>query len=192
MQDKPALQQRLSRDLASIVPALRTAVTLPFIRAFFVTIAREWSQIEALRLDKYLYLIRQYVNASFQFLSRQKWKSGTLEQWNAIMEELPLNPTDMKIPNGLRYHVLDIWVDELEKVGGDKWEKEESRETLEILVQPVEAMAKEGKLKVLRVAAKETLSDERLRSWRGQEDDEMNEDAEEEEDEEAEWGGFAD
>ncbi|KAF2131319.1 hypothetical protein P153DRAFT_286846 [Dothidotthia symphoricarpi CBS 119687] len=186
MQDKPALQQQLSRDLAALVPVLRKAVVLPFIRAFWLTMAREWSHIEALRLDKYLYLIRQYLNTSFTFLARRHWKTTVLQEWNNIVEETPLEPTNMKIPNGLRYHVLDIWVDELAKVE-EGWEKEEKRETLETLVQPIEKLAKEGKLKVLRVAAKECLADERLRAWRGQEDEEM---VDEEEEEEEEWGGF--
>ncbi|KAF1936558.1 hypothetical protein EJ02DRAFT_358865 [Clathrospora elynae] len=190
MQDKPALQQRLSRDLASLVPTLRTTVVLPFIRAFWLTIAREWGHIEALRLDKYLYLIRQYVNASFTFLSRNKWKKSLLEEWNSIVGEVPLECQDMKIPNGLRYHVMDIWADELEKVDGEEWEKEEKKEIMEMLVQPIEKLAKEGKLKSLRTAAKECLADARLRAWRGQEDEVMDEP--EEEDEEAEWGGIVD
>lgn len=165
MQDKPALQQRLSRDLASLVSTLRSDVALPFIRAFFLTMAREWTNIEALRLDKYLYLIRQYVNASFQFVATKKWKKAVLEEFNAIMEETPLNPTDMKIPNGLRYHVLDIWVDELEKVNSD-WESEKKQEILETLVQPIEKLAKNGGLKVVREAAKETLAEGTLRAWR--------------------------
>ncbi|KAH7385762.1 hypothetical protein BKA66DRAFT_569596 [Pyrenochaeta sp. MPI-SDFR-AT-0127] len=189
MQDKPALQQRLSRDLASLVSTLRTPVVLPFIRAFWITIAREWSHIEALRLDKYLYLIRQYVHASFQFLDKNNWKRELLGEWNRVVEETPLECQDMKIPNGLRYHVLDVWVDELEKIQ-DGWEKEEkTKETLETLVQPIERLAKEGKLKVLRTAAKECLADERLRAWRGQEDEVMSE--AEEDDDEVEWGGFA-
>lgn len=189
MQDKPALQQRLSRDLASLVATLRKSVVLPFIRAFWITIAREWTHIEALRLDKYLYLIRQYVHASFQFLSKNNWKRELVEEWNKIVEETPLECQDMKIPNGLRYHVLDVWVDELEKVE-DGWEEDEKmKETLETLVQPIEKLAKEGKLKVLRNAAKECLADERLRAWRGQEDQVMNE--AEEDDDEVEWGGFA-
>jgi ribosomal RNA-processing protein 1 len=187
MQDKPALQQGLSRDLASLVSTLRPTVTLPFLRAFWITMAREWTHIEALRLDKYLYLIRQYLNASFQHLSKKKWKPSLVEQWNTIVRETPLNPSDMKIPNGLRYHVLDIWVDELEKVDSE-WEAEDKREILEKLVEPIEEMAKDGKLKVLRVAAKETLSDDTLRAWRGQEDEVMEE---VEEDSEEEWGGFA-
>lgn len=190
MQDKPALQQRLSRDLASLVSILRTPVVLPFLRAFWLTIAREWSHIEALRLDKYLYLIRQYVNTSFQFLDRNKWKRELLDQWNEIIEEVPLECKDMKIPNGLRYHVLDVWVDELEKVGNGQWEKEQRKEILETIVRPVEKLAKEGRLKVLRNAAKECLADTRLRAWRGQEDEVMSEGDEEEE--EAEWGGIED
>jgi ribosomal RNA-processing protein 1 len=189
MQDKPALQQRLSRDLATLVPSLRTPLVLPFLRAFFLTMSREWSHIESLRLDKYLFLIRQYLNAAFTFLSKNKWKSRLVQEWNKVVEEVPLETKDMRIPNGLRYHVMDIWVDELEKAGGEEWEKEDKKETLETLMVPVEKMAKEGKLKPLRAAAKECIADERLRAWRGQEDEVM---AEPEEDEEAEWGGFAD
>ncbi|KAJ4342471.1 hypothetical protein N0V87_001090 [Didymella glomerata] len=188
MQDKPALQQQLSRDFASLVSTLRSGVALPFVRAFFITMAREWTNIEALRLDKYLYLIRQYVNASFQYLAAKKWKPSVLREFNQIMEETPLNPTDMKIPNGLRYHVLDVWVDELEKVNSG-WEDEKKQEVLETLVQPIEGLAKRGGLKVVREAAKEVLADETLRKWRGQEDEPM---AEPEEEEDDGWGGFDD
>jgi ribosomal RNA-processing protein 1 len=191
MQDKPALQQALSRDLASLVSHLRTPVVLPFLRAFWLTMAREWSHIEALRLDKYLYLIRRYLNASFEFLARRKWKKSVIEEWNQILEETPLHPKDMKVPNGLRYHVLDIWVDELRKVSDDKWEKETGSETLELLVQPIEKMKTEGALKVLRDAAKECLTDGTLQSWRGIEVEKENSE-EESDDEEMEWGGFAD
>lgn len=189
MQDKPALQQRLSRDLASLVSTLRSSVALPFIRAFYLTMAREWTNIEALRLDKYLYLIRQYVNASFQYLAAKKWKPSVLQEFNKVMEETPLNTTDMKIPNGLRYHVLDVWVDELEKVNS-KWDDEKMQGILETLVQPIENLAKKGALKVVREAAKEVLADETLRKWRGQEDGPMAEPEEDEEDDG--WGGFDD
>lgn len=190
MQDKPALQQRLSRDFASLVSSLKSGVALPFIRAFFLTMAREWTNIEALRLDKYLYLIRQYMNASFQYLAAKKWKLSVVEELNSIMEETPLNPTDMKIPNGLRYHVLDVWVDELEKVNSD-WEDEKKQKVLETLVQPIEKLAKNGSLKVVREAAKEVLAEDTLRKWRGQEDEVMEE-PEGDEDEDDGWGGFDD
>lgn len=189
MQDKPAQQQALSRDFASLVSNLKPGVALPFIRAFFLTMAREWTNIEALRLDKYLYLIRQYMNASFQHLAAKKWKSSVLEEFNGIMEETPLNTSNMKIPNGLRFHVLDVWIDELEKVNSD-WEDDKRQKILETLVQPIEKLAKNGSLKVLREAAKEVLAEDTLRKWRGQEDEEMAES--EPEDEDDGWGGFDD
>ncbi|KAL5116728.1 hypothetical protein ACEQ8H_005340 [Pleosporales sp. CAS-2024a] len=188
MQDKPANQQYLSRSLASLVPSLRDAVVIPFLRAFWLTMAREWSHIEALRLDKYLYLIRRYMAASFDYLARKKWDARVLEAFNEVMAETPLHPKDMKIPNGLRYHVLDVWVDELEKVRGG-WEK--SDEVLEVLVKPIEALGNDGVLRVLRDAARECLADERLMAWRGMEV-QQGEPSAEESDEEMEWGGFAD
>lgn len=183
MQDKPAQQQRLSHDLASLIAILQAPVVLPFLRAFWLTISREWGQIEALRLDKYLYLIRQYLNASFRYLSKDNWgDKGMIEEFTRILEETPFNPTDMKIPNGLRYHVLDIYVDELEKVGGGESEWEVRRDILDVLMNPVEKLAKEGTLKVVRVAAKETLEDERILAWRGQKGGK----------DEEEWGGIQD
>jgi ribosomal RNA-processing protein 1 len=185
MQDKPMLQQRLSLSLATLPSALQPHLVLPFLRAFWVTIAREWSQIEALRLDKYLYLIRQYVNASFQFLSKDGWKdTEAIEEYGRILNETALSPSDLKVPNGLRFHVLDVWVDELEKVDGE-WEGRV--DGLERVMQPVERLAREGKLKVVKQAARECLEDERLKAWRGDKDED-----EEMQDEEEEWGGIED
>jgi ribosomal RNA-processing protein 1 len=205
MQDKPALQQRLSRDLASIVNILHPDVVLPFLDSFWKTIAREWGHIEALRMDKYLYLIRQYLNTSFRWLSQGGWKDrARIEEYMKVLEETPANTKNPKIPNGLRYHLLDIYVEELEKVGGEEWDLE----VLEMLLGPLRKLQKESVLKSIRNAAKEALDDDRLKVWRGEEvkkddedeleglDEEMD-DAEgwkevEEEDEEEEWGGIRD
>lgn len=186
MQDKPALQQRLSLSLATLPSSLQQPLVLPFLRAFWITIAREWSQIEALRLDKYLYLIRQYVNTSFQILAKDEWKdTEAIEEYVKILEETALSTTDAKVPNGLRYHVLDVWVDELEKVESE-WE--EKRDILTVIMEPVEKLARKGATKVVRESAKECLGDERLKAWKGKKaaDEEMQDDEAEE------WGGFDD
>ncbi|KAF1956414.1 nucleolar protein-like protein NOP52 variant [Byssothecium circinans] len=181
MQDKPVLQNALSTSLATLPSTLRPTLVLPFLRAFYLTLAREWSAIDALRMDKFLFLIRQYIHASFAYLARANWDEQTVRQWNEVVEEVPLNPEDMKVPNGLRYHVLDVWVDELEKVergwGG-------RGEVLGWVMQPVERLGREGRLKAVRVAAKECLEDERLRAWRGE--------GGKGEEEEEEWGGIED
>lgn len=187
MQDKPAQQQALSRSLADIPSILQPTVVISFLRAFWVTMAREWAQIEALRLDKYLYLIRQYVSASFRYLSRNNWgDTKAIEEHGRVMAQVPMNLGEgdgSRIPNGLRFHVLDVWVDELEKVDCE-WGKEK-KQVLEMLCAPVERLATEGRLKVVRTAAKECLADERLKRWRGHGKEKVSDDAKE--DKEEEW-----
>jgi len=64
------------------------------------------------------------------------------------------------VPDGLRYHVLDVWVDGLE---GQEERMPEGM--LERVMGPVQRLAREGKTKVLRERAKEALRDERLKQW---------------------------
>ncbi|KAF2869707.1 hypothetical protein BDV95DRAFT_84477 [Massariosphaeria phaeospora] len=188
MQDKPLNQQRLARDLASLPSTLQPGVVLPFLSAFWRTIAREWGQIDALRMDKYLFLIRQYVNASWRYLSRDSWGNrAAVQEYAQILAECPLSAADVKVPNGLRYHVLDVFVDELEKVQ-EKWDGEGNKAVLETLVEPIEKLVTESKVKAVRGAAQECLADDRLRRWRGQEAD-TNGGIE---DHEEEWGGIED
>ena len=70
-----------------------------------------------------------------------------------LIETLPLSPSDGKVADGIRYHVLDVWVDGL--VGVEEWEDKG-------LMGPVERWGREGMTKVVRERAKGVLADERL------------------------------
>ena len=77
-----------------------------------------------------------------------------------------------KVPDGIRYHVLDVWVDELmntfPKEAGEGEGKEERGEesrkdaVLEMIMGLVEKVAKEALTKGVRLRAKDVLTDERL------------------------------
>lgn len=62
----------------------------------------------------------------------------------------------------MRYHVLDIYVDELERVGVLEIEGEEGERLLGELLEPLRRLAKESPTKTVRAKAKEALEDERL------------------------------
>jgi ribosomal RNA-processing protein 1 len=156
------------------------------MRAFWKTMAREWDDIGALRMDKYLFLVRQEVAASFKWLNRRDWPRPDVQKYMEILEDTPLNATEMRIPNGLRYHVLDLYLDELEKVKSEDWDAE----LLDQLMVPVGNMAKQGRDKYIRKAAREVLDDERLKRWKGEAVDEG--DVHMAEDEDEEWGGIED
>lgn len=112
------------------------------------------------------------------------------------MQEIPLSVGDgaAKVPDGLKYHVLDCWVEELDKVDGARGCP------VEALMGPVRRVEREGATKVMRTRAKETLADERLKDWLLAQGDGLAEgnkvqEAENDRDEdgeEDEWGGLED
>lgn len=162
MSDKPLTQQRLARDLADLVHVVKSKENfLGFVQAFWLTMAREWGGIDALRMDKFLYLVRCYLNRGFERVSRRGWSDDALcDQYLHILELVPLNTDDPKVPHGLRFHVIDIYVDELDKV-------DTKRDVpLEKVISPMEKLSKSSLSKAVRQRAQAALEDERLHDWR--------------------------
>lgn len=149
--------------------------------------AREWLGIDVLRMDKFLYLVRCYVNAGWRHFARRGWREedeAQLEGYLQLLRNIPLNPKDGKIPNGMRYHVIDIYIDELDKAD----EKREGKMPLEQLLKPVRVIESESPTKSVRSRAQEALNDERLKDWNGDGEADAQEPAEQDD----EWHGIDD
>ncbi|KAF4633904.1 hypothetical protein G7Y89_g4207 [Cudoniella acicularis] len=124
---------------------------------------REWNMIDVLRMEKFLLLVRRYVGASFGVMKEGEWEEGLVASILEVMAEVPLNVEDMKVPVGLRFHVIDIWVDELERVGALGEEEEDVDErTLEVLMEPLRKLGSGSPNKTVRIKAREACADERL------------------------------
>ncbi|KAJ5798832.1 uncharacterized protein N7503_006337 [Penicillium pulvis] len=253
--DRPLTQQALARAISyHIVPSLPHATLHRFLRAFWITIGRDYHSIDRLRLDKYLFLIRCYVGVAFEVFvkgakntkadgkkrkredagkkgngKKQKKaeaeaeaaavaedKDGELDgKWADlaayidIIEEGPLCPLNYDAdqpeedieadfvpmphgPDGLRYHVSDIWIDELEKVlefEGEEGERKIKGDIpMELILRPLEKLRSESAYRPVRTRVAEALDDDRLIEWglrvRENPDDEVDSDGE--------WGGFDD
>jgi ribosomal RNA-processing protein 1 len=165
-------------------PRLKLALTI----GFWETICREWNGIDQHRLDKYLLLIRFMLRAVFMLLYDSTRGDATEEEIDAakgqveVLGRWPLSTgrgsgDGRKVPDGVRYHVLDVWVDELEtsfQDGEVEAEQVESREedekrrkaVLEMVTGLVEGVAKDALTKGVRLRAKDVLADERLGGWR--------------------------
>jgi ribosomal RNA-processing protein 1 len=159
MSDRARTQQALADSLADLVSVLPKGTVIPFLRAYWQTMQREWTNIDVLRMEKFLLLTRRYLGATFQVLQRGAWEEALVRQHTDLLEEIPCNVEDMRIPNGMRFHVIDIYVDELEKVGALETEEERP---LEVLLEPLRKLAKESPTKPVRTKAKGALADERL------------------------------
>nr|CCA19672.1 ribosomal RNA processing protein 1 putative [Albugo laibachii Nc14] len=115
MSDKRPVQQELALGLASltrIIPDVNLA--LLFVESFFRTIHREWHGIDGLRLDKFYNLIRQVLYQTLCLLSANEWEEALVRQLASILSKEIL----IKRPNGLRMHLCDIFLQELNKAGG--------------------------------------------------------------------------
>jgi hypothetical protein len=86
-----------------------------FIRAFFRTIRREWGNMDKYRVDKFYTLIRLYMHEIFKYMASRHWNLGIIRLFNDAMFEEILSQT----PNGLRYHLVDLAVDELAKANSN-------------------------------------------------------------------------
>ncbi len=163
MSDKPLTQQRLARDLADLVHVVKGNENfLSFVKAFWTTMAREWGGIDALRMDKFLYLVRCYVNQGFVRVSRQQWSDEELlDDYLEVIAAWPLNVSDPKIPNGIRFHVIDLYVDELDKADG------KHMAPLDKVLEPLRNLGKHSLTKAIRDRVNEALSDGRLDDWKG-------------------------
>ncbi|KAI8390046.1 hypothetical protein BD560DRAFT_451962 [Blakeslea trispora] len=161
MSDKPLIQQALANDLGALVMELPATNAIPFLKACWKVHCQEWHGIDRIRLDKYYMLLRRVIYFSFQFLARESWDQTFCEAYSDMLIEGPMSPTDRKNPDAIRYHIIDIYFEELEKVLDDVRSRSDDSEDLQIPMEeinrPFVTLAKEGTTKVLRKKAKEAL-----------------------------------
>jgi len=83
-----------------------------FVRTFFRTVRRDWDKMDKYRVDKFYTIMRLMMHEVYKYMAVRHWNVGIIRLFNdAIFEEI-LSQT----PNGLRYHLIDIALDELAQV----------------------------------------------------------------------------
>ncbi|RMJ15737.1 hypothetical protein CDV36_004553 [Fusarium kuroshium] len=183
MTDRPVPQQRLATDLANLVFTLQPACAIPWLRGFWVVVGAGWTDIDVLRLEKFLLLVRRVFAAHVKLARERGWKDGDVEAIVGVLAEYPFDVEGdlRKSPVGIRLHALDIWVDELEREEALK--DEAAMGFVKAVGELVQAL-KRCPVKPVRERAGDSYEDERL-PWAEAEADGSDRDDEE-------WGGFDD
>lgn len=192
MCDRAVPQQTLCAELADLIFVLPRHAVVPWLRGFWATMSREWTGIDVLRMEKFLLLVRRVVGAGFKWMKKgageggkKKKKNGDEVVWDlqrvddilGLLGEWPFALEDearveqgtekeelvpQTIPVGLRLHVLDIWVDEAEKVGLLEEGDVEASKIVQRIIDQVDALEQATTRPAARIRAKESLADERL------------------------------
>lgn len=218
--DRPRPQQRLANELGELnvfyfnerdnkdakgTLTLNDEAFIKFSKAFWKIICMEWFQIDRYRIDKFLMLVRRVVFNQLKYLKLRNWDEQVVESYiDKVLKWLPLSASP-KVYNGVPLHIIDVLLDELERLV--RAEDEEEDLDLAQLVQKTplaqflkifqDIVANTDNSKVLREAIKrELLADPRLVSWgyftaKPTTHETQNEPQDSDDDEEAEeWHGF--
>ncbi|XP_035171813.1 ribosomal RNA processing protein 1 homolog B [Oxyura jamaicensis] len=117
MQDKPLLQEELANNISQLIHVIQsTEARHLFIQTFWQTMSREWNGLDNLRLDKYYMLIRLILRQSFEVLKRNGWDESLRELLLQLLMKEVMDP-DSNTPSGIKFHLIDIYLQELAKVG---------------------------------------------------------------------------
>nr|XP_043630270.1 ribosomal RNA processing protein 1 homolog [Erigeron canadensis] len=114
--DKAPVQSNLIDKLSSLLLQLDINVSISYLSVFLTTVRREWSGIDVLRLDKFYLLIRRFVNASFKLMKLNGWDLDLCKRVMNVYEDKSLLANDRKfLGNGVNYHIVSVFVDELKE-----------------------------------------------------------------------------
>ncbi|KAL6793248.1 nucleolar protein,Nop52 domain-containing protein [Trichoderma sp. SZMC 28013] len=191
MTDRPRPQQALAADLANLVFDLQPACVEPWLAAFWSVLGVQWPHIEALRLDKFLLLVRRMFAAHVKVAKENGFQGDLTERVLGVFAQWCFDAEDEnKVALGLRLHVLDVWVDELEREGALAAEDESARAFVKQVGVLVENL-KRCPVKSVRQRALDSYDDERLPWVEKKEEEEEDEEMDGDEGaEDAEWGGI--
>uniref|UniRef100_A0A6S8W4W6 Uncharacterized protein n=1 Tax=Chaetoceros debilis TaxID=122233 RepID=A0A6S8W4W6_9STRA len=88
-----------------------------YVRTYLRTLTREWSNMDKYRIDKFYTLTRLILREIYRYCASRHWNLGIIRLFNdAIFEEVLR--TSM-FGNGVRYHLLDICMEELARVNSE-------------------------------------------------------------------------
>ncbi|KAG6007708.1 hypothetical protein E4U21_005669 [Claviceps maximensis] len=209
MTDRPRPQQALATELASLSFSLPSSSQAAFLRAFWQILSRQWTHIDALRMDKFLLLVRRVFAAHLRCARENNWQG---KQVDVVLEILEHECFDVQerggggatgVALGLRLHVLDLWVDEMEREGavGEKraMQSEEDEASRAEFVQRIGHVVdglRRSPVRSVRARAEESYMDARL-PWGKKtasselEDGESESEGDDDDDEDG-WGGIED
>nr|XP_056714277.1 ribosomal RNA processing protein 1 homolog B [Euleptes europaea] len=131
MQDKPLLQEELSNNISQLIHVIENMDARHlFIQTFWQTMNREWNGIDRLRLDKFYMLIRVVLRQSFEVLKRNGWNESFTEPFLHLLMKEAIH-SESNAPIGIKLHFIDIYLEELAKVGAKELRADQNLKFIE-------------------------------------------------------------
>ncbi|XP_053934963.1 ribosomal RNA processing protein 1 homolog B isoform X2 [Cuculus canorus] len=160
MQDKPLLQEELADNISQLIHIFQnTEARHLFIQTFWETMNREWTGIDGLRLDKYYMLMRRILRQSFEVLKRNEWDESLIELLLQLLMKEVMDP-DSNAPMGIKLHFIDIYLDELAKVGAKELTADQNLKFIEPFCKIAAKSKERGVLPAIATGIFEVIVDQ--------------------------------
>ncbi|CAJ1941699.1 unnamed protein product [Sphenostylis stenocarpa] len=129
--DKPLVQSDLVDRLSSLLLSLHLPLSFQYFSTFLLTMRREWSGIDALRLDKFYLLIRRFVSKFFSLMKTHSWDPPLVQNLMGVFDQGTFSAQENKAHgNGVNYHIATVFLEELHPFLPLK------QQVLEVLLKP--------------------------------------------------------
>lgn len=185
---KPAAQRDLALEISSLVLKVQEKNLWIFVNTFWETMVREWETLDRHRINKFMMLVRFFLGATLMRISADSWNPIAAAEFKQSMLEGPLHPSSIKLPQGLKLHILDVYADEFEKAVEKNGMAPEG--VMRLIWEPVTLQNELAELKTIKQKmAKDILSDDRLVQWGVVSKPSVEEEKDESSDD-GEWEGF--
>ncbi|OMO70850.1 Nucleolar, Nop52 [Corchorus olitorius] len=111
--DKFPAQSDLIEKLSTVLPNLEPALFLQYFSVFLLTMRREWTGIDRLRLDKFYLLIRRFLNCFFLALKKLSWDLDFTRRSIRVLVDGTFLADDKFQGSGVNYHIASVFLEEL-------------------------------------------------------------------------------
>lgn len=68
----------------------------------------------------FLQLFRNILTQTLEYIKKRKWKKSLISNFTDVLSSKILTEAEERIPDGLKIHLADIYLDELESVGAEE------------------------------------------------------------------------
>jgi len=125
----------------SLVPHCRGAHLVSLlVSTFFQTLHREWGNMDKYRVDKFYALSRLVLHQVLKYMAIRHWNLGIVRLMNDAVWDKVLSRT----PNGLRFHVIDVVLEELAAVHASEAPMHLTEATFVDVLEPYFVLAQTG------------------------------------------------
>jgi ribosomal RNA-processing protein 1 len=108
--DRSVVQVEIATFFSELVDYIgNTKTIIQFYKMFYRTILREWPMLDQHRLDKFYKLLRFMLRKTFQYLHERNFPPKLTTKLLNVLQ----NEVFTKTPNGVRFHLFDIFLPEL-------------------------------------------------------------------------------